>query len=127
MGIFGTLLGGTVGFMMGGPVGAILGGVMGSTVSRGMEAAATQHAGRNGVGSIRQQQMAFALVLTSLAAKVAKADGRVTGDEIQAFDDFLQNSLHMSTEDRRFAAKVFNEARESETPASANPRYRRRR
>ena len=77
MGIFGTLFGGTVGFMMGGPVGALLGGLMGSTVSRGMEAVAAQNAGLGGVGSIQQQQMLFATVLTSLAAKVAKADGQV--------------------------------------------------
>ncbi len=103
---------------MGGPVGAILGGVMGSTVSRGMKAATAQNVGLGGAGSIQQQQMAFAMVLTSLAAKVAKADGQVTGDEIRAFDGFLQKSLRMSTEDRRFAAEVFNRARDSATPAS---------
>jgi DnaJ like chaperone protein len=58
------------------------------------------------------------MVLTSLAAKVAKADGQVTGDEVQAFDGFLQNSLRMSVQDRRFAAQVFTEARDSATPAS---------
>ncbi len=104
--------------MMGGPIGAILGSVMGSTVSRGMESVAAQNAGPGGAGSIQQQQMAFALVLTSLAAKVAKADGQVTGDEVRAFDHFLQTSLRMSTADRRFAAEVFNRARDSETPAS---------
>jgi len=113
LGIFGTPLGGTVGFMLGGPVGAILGSAMGATVSRGAQAA-----GLGRAGSIQQQQMAFAMALTSLAAKVAKADGQVTGDEIRAFDGFLQNSLRMSTEDRRFAAEVFNKARDSETPAS---------
>lgn len=118
LGIFGTLLGGTVGFMMGGPIGAILGGAMGSSVSRGMDAAAAQQGGLRGAGSIQQQQMAFAMVLTSLAAKVAKADGQVTGDEVRAFDGFLQNSLRMSTAERRFAAQVFNQARDSATPAS---------
>ncbi len=101
-------MGGTVGFMLGGPVGAILGSVMGSSVSRGVA----------GAQSIQQQQMAFAMVLTSLAAKVAKADGQVTGDEVRAFDGFLQSSLRMSKEDRRFAAQVFNRARDDTTPAS---------
>ena len=111
-------MGGTVGFMLGGPVGAILGSVMASTVSRGMEATAARNARLGGAGSIQQQQMVFAMGLTSLAAKVAKADGQVTGDEIRAFDGFLQNSLRMSVEDRRFAAEVFNRARDSATPAS---------
>lgn len=118
MGIFGTLLGGTVGFMLGGPFGAIVGGAMGSSVSRGMDAAAAQRGGLGGAGSSQQQQMAFAMALTCLAAKVAKADGQVTGDEVRAFDSFLQNSLRMSAADRRFAAQVFNRARDSTTPAS---------
>jgi DnaJ like chaperone protein len=118
MGIFGTLLGGTVGFMLGGPVGAILGGAMGSSVSRSMEGVSVQQAGLRGADTIQQQQMVFAVALTSLAAKVAKADGQVTGDEICAFDGFLQNSMRMSPADRRFVAKVFNQARESTTPAS---------
>jgi DnaJ like chaperone protein len=62
--------------------------------------------------------MAFAVALTSLAAKVAKADGQVTGDEVRAFDSFLQNSLRMSVADRRFASTVFNTARDSTAPAS---------
>ena len=118
MGIFGTLLGGTVGFMMGGPVGAILGGMMGSTVSSGLEAASAGGGGSRRMGSAQQQQMVFATALTSLAAKVAKADGQVTGDEIRAFDGFLQSSLRLSAADRRSAAEVFNRARDSATPAS---------
>jgi len=118
VGIFGTLLGGTVGFMMGGPIGAVLGGALGSSVSRSMDATAAQGGRLGGPGSIQQQQMAFAVALTSLAAKVAKADGQVTGDEVRAYDSFLQNSLRMSAADRRFAAQVFNTARDSTTPAS---------
>ncbi len=91
---------------------------MGSSVSRGMGAAAAQQGGLRGAGSAQQQQMAFAMALTSLAAKVAKADGQVTGDEVRAFDGFLQSSLRMSTAERRFAAQVFNQARDSATPAS---------
>lgn len=116
MGIFGTLFGGTVGFVLGGPLGAILGSVLGSAASRGLEAAAAQGAVLS--GARQQEQLVFAVALTSLAAKVAKADGQVTGDEIRAFDGFLQSSLRMSVEERRFAAEVFNQARDSATPAS---------
>ncbi len=118
MGIFGTLLGGSVGFMMGGPLGAVLGMAFGSTVSQGVGAVTQQQVGRGGAHSIQQKQMAFALALTSLAAKVAKADGTVTPNEVRAFDHFLQSSLHMSVEDRRIAAEVFNRARDSTAPAA---------
>ncbi len=121
MGIFGTIFGGSLGFMVGGPLGAILGGALGSL---GSNIAGGATAGRGFPGqaaggySAANQQVVFAIALTSLAAKVAKADGRVTADEVQAFDSFLRLSMRMSEEDRRFAAKVFNEARDNSAPAS---------
>jgi DnaJ like chaperone protein len=60
-----------------------------------------------------QAQSAFMVALISLAAKVAKADGHVTRAEIRSFDQFLKNDLGMGTEDRRIAARIFNEARDS--------------
>jgi DnaJ like chaperone protein len=65
-----------------------------------------------------QAQSAFMVALISLAAKVAKADGRVTRAEVRSFDQFLQNDLRMSANDRRIAARLFNEARDSDEPAS---------
>jgi DnaJ like chaperone protein len=64
-----------------------------------------------------QAQSAFMVALISLAAKVAKADGKVTRAEVRSFDQFLKNDLRMSVEDRRIAATIFNEARDSQTPA----------
>jgi DnaJ like chaperone protein len=63
-----------------------------------------------------QAQQAFMVALISLAAKVAKADGSVTREEIQSFDQFLQNSLRMGAEERQVAARIFNEARDSDIP-----------
>jgi len=65
-----------------------------------------------------QAQSAFMVALISLAAKVAKADGHVTPAEGRSFDRFLSNDLGMSAEDRRIAARIFNEARDSEVEAS---------
>jgi DnaJ like chaperone protein len=62
-------------------------------------------------------QSAFMIALISLAAKVAKADGRVSNEEIAAFDAFLRDDLGMPAEDRRIAAQIFNRARDSEIPA----------
>jgi DnaJ like chaperone protein len=112
MGIFGTLIGGSLGFFLGGPIGAVLGGVLGSNVDQSSGPVRTR------VNSSRQAQALFAVALTSLAAKVAKADGKVTQDEIEAFDGFLQKAMGMSVEDRRAAAEVFNRARDSTTPTS---------
>ncbi len=118
MGIFGTLVGGTLGFLVGGPLGMVLGGALGSNLSRDTQSFGGRMHGqtRTMPQSAQDLQLVFALALTSLAAKVAKADGRVTKDEIQTFDAFLSQSLGLSSEDRQIAAKVFNQARDSQTP-----------
>lgn len=64
-------------------------------------------------------QTAFMLALISLAARVAKADGRVSEEEIRVFDEFLRRDLGMGAEDRRVAARIFNNARDARTPTEA--------
>jgi DnaJ like chaperone protein len=134
MGIFGALLGGTVGFFLGGgsPLGAVLGAAVGSSIGgetrhgfggapgdfRGGRTGGGRTSGHGAPRSAQELQLAFAVALTSLAAKVAKADGKVTHDEIQTFDHFLQHSLRLNNEDRRVAAKVFNAARDAKDPIS---------
>ena len=114
MGIFGSIFGGTLGFIVGGPIGAILGSALGS----GMGAQAGSSRVSAFRGSQAQAQAIFAVALTSLAAKVAKADGQVTKDEIEAFDGFLRDNMGMSVAERKAAAQVFNHARDDDTPAS---------
>ena len=134
MGLLGTLIGGGIGFMMGGPLGAIFGGAIGSNFGpqerrtnpyssgAGPFAARQGRAGSAAFGSsarydAHQAQQAFMLAMISLAAKVAKADGRVTSAEIRSFDHFLKNNLGMGAEDRKVAAKIFNQAKDSPIPA----------
>jgi DnaJ like chaperone protein len=124
MGLLGTLVGGGLGFMMGGPLGAILGGAIGSNIGIGGSRVARDPGrpyGATGYGGpvrdTRQAQQAFLVAMISLAAKVAKADGRVTEQEVRSFDTFLRDRLGMSVEDRRVAAGLFNQARDSHVPA----------
>jgi DnaJ like chaperone protein len=57
------------------------------------------------------------IALISLAAKVAKADGGVSSAEVRSFDNFLREQLGMEADERRVAARIFNEARDSSVPA----------
>jgi DnaJ like chaperone protein len=82
-------------------------------------AAAGLGGGAAGATDQQNAQSAFIVALISLAAKVAKADGRVRPEEIAAFDGFLRHDLGMSAEERRVAARIFNQARDSAVPASA--------
>jgi DnaJ like chaperone protein len=82
--------------------------------------------GGAGVGTKSQEkadqetaQSAFMVALISLAAKVAKADGKVTREEVATFDGFLARELGMPAAERRIAARIFNQARDSRVPASA--------
>ncbi len=58
------------------------------------------------------------VAMISLAAKVAKVDGKVSQAEVTSFDNFLRNNLNLPAEDRTIAAQIFNRARDSQTPAS---------
>ena len=126
MGLLGTLIGGGLGFMMGGPLGAIIGGAIGSNFGEGAGRARVHPGARvNGQGfgggtyrtSPMEAQQTFMIAMISLAAKVAKADGSVTPAEVRSFDKLLQDQLGMASDERRVAAKIFNEARDSHIPA----------
>ena len=78
MSIWGKIIGGAAGFALGGPIGALIGAVAGHTVD--------VYAAKAGVTET-DRQAAFSVALVALSAKMAKADGVVTRDEIQAFRD----------------------------------------
>ena len=66
---------------LGGPLGALLGGLTGHIVLDRAPSAARR---------ADQRQVAFATGLIALSAKMAKADGQVTSDEVNAFNDIFE-------------------------------------
>jgi len=78
MSIWGKIGGAAAGFIAGGPLGAALGGLAGHVVDRRV-AAAREDAG-----------VAFTIAIIALGAKMAKADGVVTGDEEEAFRQYFR-------------------------------------
>jgi len=123
MGFWGKTIGAGMGFMVGGPLGAILGGFLGHAYDVGNEQVRRYNEGDDHswpeVEQEFDRQYLFYVSLASLAAKMAKADGVVTKDEIRAFDHFLQIELGLSFEERRTVAGVFNEAKDSPEDAVA--------
>ncbi|MCY4153119.1 MAG: molecular chaperone DjiA [Aestuariivita sp.] len=55
-----------------------------------------------------ERSVGFAIAIIALAAKMAKADGQVTRDEVRAFREVF----HIGREDEAGAARVFNLARQ---------------
>ncbi len=78
MGILGKVVGGVAGFALGGPIGALLGAAAGHAIDEMSEP--DQQQVQDGT-----KQIAFTIGVIALGAKMAKADGVVTRDEIAAF------------------------------------------
>ena len=153
MGFWGKALGVGFGFMLGGPLGAVLGGILGhmydeesnqkragiglrcpycgkhvQPLSDGHCPVCGNDLSRTGSAQLQSEmdrQFLFYVTLTSLAAKMAKADGVVTKQEINIFDQFVKNELKLSTEERKIVAQIFNKAKNSpEDPMSFARQFR---
>ena len=80
MSIWGKLAGAAAGFALGGPIGALLGGLAGHF---GLDRTA-------GHDAAQDRAVAFTVGVIALGAKMAKADGIVTSDEVQAFKEVFR-------------------------------------
>ena len=103
MSIWGSLLGGVIGFSLGGPFGALLGSFLGGKISN--------ISSSNTFGIQQNAQQIFALSLIILSAKLSKADGRVSKEELIAVKEKLQ--IPDSEIDQ--VAKIFNKAKDEST------------
>ena len=101
MSIWGKILGGAAGFALGGPLGAIIGAVAGHAVDRYRDTHAEMEPGDP------TKSIAFTIGVIVLSAKMAKADGVVTRDEIDA----LKRVFRVPSDEAANVAKVFNQAR----------------
>ncbi len=97
MSIWGKIIGGTAGFVLGGPLGALVGAAAGHAVDKM----------RAGPPSEQQRQAAFSIAVIVLAAKMAKADGVVTRDEIDTF----KRIFHVPSHEMRNVGRLFDQAK----------------
>ncbi len=106
MSIWGKIIGGAAGFALGGPLGAILGTAAGHVVDKIKNGTAL-----NGpkIGGYDPRQMAFATGVIVLAAKMAKVDGHVSRDEINAF----KRVFHIPPGEEKNIGRIFDMARKS--------------
>ena len=102
MSIWGTILGGAAGFALGGPLGALLGASVGHALGGGM----TGKIGR--AGREATAQITFTIAVIALSAKMAKADGQVTRDEVEAFKEVFRVPPH----ELRNVGRVFDMAKQ---------------
>jgi len=100
MSIWGSLIGGFIGFSFAGPIGALIGSVVGGKIS------STRRSGFQ--RSFAPPQQVFAIALIILTAKLAKADGQVSKEELIA----VKNKLKIPDHEIGQVGKIFNKAKE---------------
>jgi DnaJ like chaperone protein len=99
MSIWGKLTGAAAGLAVGGPIGALIGGLAGHL--------AIDH-GSSSEGLDHNKQVAFTVGVIALGAKMAKADGTVTRDEIEAFKEVFK----VPKGEAHNVARIFNLAKQ---------------
>ena len=82
MSIWGSLIGGFVGFSFAGPIGALIGSMIGGRISSVRRSGFQQ--------SFARSQQMFAISLIILTAKLSKADGYVSKEELVAVKEKLK-------------------------------------
>tara|TARA_Y100000590_G_scaffold151097_1_gene173617 strand:+ start:3027 stop:3761 length:735 start_codon:yes stop_codon:yes gene_type:complete len=103
MSFWNSAIGAMIGFSLGGPLGALLGGVIGSKIG--------QRQGKSRFSVTKKNQVAFFAALFACLAKLAKADGRVSKEEVEAVDRFIKERFKFDTDQRKFAIRIFNHAK----------------
>ena len=100
MSIWGSLIGGVVGFSFAGPIGALIGSMIGGRISSARRSSFQRN--------FAPPKQVFAISLIILTAKLAKADGYVSKEELIAIKDKLKIPEHEIDQ----VGKIFNKAKE---------------
>ena len=116
MGYWGKIIGGVAGFAMGGPVGAVVGAALGHAADTGavpnmrlpFGPQSAWNPARVAAMFNRRDQL-FAICVVVLSAKLAKCDGSVKREEIDAF----RRQFRIPPESVRDIGRLFDQARDS--------------
>jgi len=101
MSIWGKIIGGAAGFALGGPLGALLGAGAGHAIDTSMDKIKQ-------VTPEATKQITFTIGVIALSAKMAKADGHVTREEVDAFKRIFQIPPHEAAN----VGRIFDMARQ---------------
>ena len=102
MNIWGKIIGSTSGFALGGPIGALIGGAAGHAIDK-------MHIKTKRSDELALKQIGFTIGIIVLSAKMAKADGKVTKQEIFAF----KNKIDVPDPEIKNVAYLWDQAKKS--------------
>jgi len=110
---WGKVVGGALGFVVGGPIGALLGGVVGHKLDKGLASLESAEQEEAGPGERERVQTAFFTATFSVLGHMAKADGRVSPEEI-ALAEAVIRRMDLTPETRAAAIALFNQGKEED-------------
>lgn len=105
MGWISSAILGSIGFAIGGPIGAIIGVGLGAGSSGNTE--------QKQLSRLEQKQYLTFITVFSLSAKIAKADGHISQEEINALKHLMKENLKLDVDGQDAAIKIFREAKSS--------------
>lgn len=111
---WGKVIGGAFGFMFGGPLGALLGAAVGHNFDRGFDRIRLEGVD-SGPEDVERIQTAFFTTTFSVMGHLAKADGRVSEDEI-GFARAVMANMQLDEAQRRAAINLFREGKDDDFP-----------
>lgn len=106
MSVWGKVIGGVGGFVIGGPLGAMMGAVAGHVYDKKKDEDLVGQMHDTRHNSARQA--AFTTAIIVLSAKMAKADGQVTREEVTAF----KNVFNIAPEEMKAVGMLFDQAKQ---------------
>jgi len=109
---WGKLLGGTFGYLLAGPLGALIGVALGHNFDKGLGRTLRGHFEP---GAQERVQTAFFTTLFSVMGHLAKADGRVSRDEIQLARDVMRR-MNLNEQMSEAAIGLFNQGKQADFP-----------
>lgn len=111
----GKMIGGTIGFALGGPLGAVAGAAFGHTFVDKKEQVylSSRPGAQTMLSSNEEAQLVFFTAAFSMLAKISKADGQITEDEISAIESFMKRDLQLDLSSQQTAINIFRQAVDS--------------
>lgn len=108
MSVWGKILGGVGGFLTGGPLGAVVGAALGHAADQGAIGGRIGPGAADMAALLGNKETLFAISVIVLSAKLAKADGPVKRQEIDAFKAMFR----IPPANLREVGEMFDRARE---------------
>lgn len=114
MAYLGKVIGGSAGFLFGGPIGAVVGAALGHAADTGVirnpfQTAASHDASFRVASLLARRDQLFVVTVAVLSAKLAKCDGPVKREEIDAF----KRLFRIPPEAVRDIGRLFDQARDT--------------